>query len=183
MGKVLLGTTLSLDGFMQDREGSVAALYPDLVQLADTDVLRESIRVTGAAVMGRHSYEMANGDLTGYEYQTPIFVITHHPPTTPIKGENDHLKVHFVTDGVESAIRQAKAAAGDKDVTIVGGADVAQQLLKLRLADELHIGIMPVIMGAGLRFFDHLEAEKIEIELVKTFINAPRVDLIYRIIK
>lgn len=183
MGKVLLGTTLSLDGFMHDRDGSVAALYPDLVQLADTDVLRESIRVTGAALMGRHSYDMANGDLTGYEYQTPIFVVTHHPPTTPIKGENDHLKLHFVTDGVESAVRQAKAAAGDKDVTIVGGADVAQQLLKLRLADELHIGIMPVIFGAGLRFFEHLEAEKIEIEFIKTFLNPPRVDLIYRIIK
>src|SRR5215470_10596581 len=99
MAKVVGGMTMSLDGYVNDRDGNVAALYPDLGELASTDMLQESIRNTGAVVMGRHAYDMANGDFTGYEYQVPIFVITHEAPKKTAKGENDQLKFHFVTEG------------------------------------------------------------------------------------
>ena len=183
MGKLIVGMTLSLDGFVNDRDGSVAELYPDLANLRETDMLQEAIRTTGAVVMGRRTFDMAQGDYTGYEFQVPIFVVTHHPPSAVTKGQNDNLKFHFVTDGLESAVKQATSAAGDKNVTVVGGANVVQHLLQKGLADELEIGIMPVLLGSGVRFFEHLEAEHITLELIKVIQNPPRVDLCYRIIK
>ena len=120
MGKVVLGMTMSLDGFINDRSGSVEALYPDLAQLRDIDPLKESIQNTGAVVMGRNLFDMAEDpdSLAGnYEYQVPIFVLTHQPPKKHLK-ETDELTFAFVTDGIESAIRRAKAAAGDKEVNI-----------------------------------------------------------------
>ena len=172
MGNVIVGMTMSLDGFINDRSGSVARLYPDLGALANTENLQESMRTTGAVVMGRHSYDMANGDFTGYEYQTPIFVVTHHPPETVAKGENDKLKINFVTDGIESAIKQAKAAAVDKDVTVVGGASLEQQLIEAGLVDELQIDIMPVLFGnnGGMRLFEHIGKQ---VELETTQVDQP----------
>lgn len=183
MGKVILGTVMSLDGYSNDRDGSVSRLYRDFGTLADNEAVQEAMRTTGAVIMGRRSYEMSNGDFTGYEFQTPIFVVTHNPPATPAKGENENLKFHFVTDGVESAVRQAKAAAGDKDVTIVGGADIAQQILKVGLADELHIDIVSVLLGGGLRFFDPLGGQQIELEAKKVDTAAGVTHMIFRVLK
>lgn len=104
MGNVIIGATLSLDGFMNDRHGEVSRLYPDLEALRRTEMLQEEIQATGAVVMGRRAYDMAQGDLTDYEYQVPIFVLTHHIPEQAPKGENDRLTVTFVTDGIQSAI-------------------------------------------------------------------------------
>jgi len=126
MGKVILGLTMSLDGYINDRNGSVGRLYPDFAEYRDSDLLQESIRSTGAVVMGRHAYDMANGDFTDYEFQVPIFVITHEAPQRVAKGENDALSFIFVTNGVKTAIERARAAARDKDVTPVGGANAAQ---------------------------------------------------------
>src|SRR5262245_53232659 len=137
MAKVVVGTTMSLDGFVNDRNGDVSRLYPDLDVLRKTKFLHDSIRTTGAVVMGRRAYDMAGGDLTGYEYQVPIFVLTHHLPATTPKGQNEKLSVTFVTDGIESAIAKAKAAAGDRDVTVIGGASTAQQCMQAGLVDEL----------------------------------------------
>ena len=166
MGKVILGMTISLDGFVNDDEGSVARLYPNFESARESDVLAEIIRTTGAVVMGRNSYEMGQGDYTGYEFQTPIFVVTHQVPSTTAKGENENLKFHFVTDGIESAIAQAKVAAGDKNVTVIGGASVAQQLLNAGLVDELEMDIAPVLFGTGLPFFDNLHANQITLEQI-----------------
>ena len=116
--------------------------------------------------MGRNSYSM-RGDYSAYEFQVPLFILTHTIPTTVARGANDKLSFHFVTDGVESLIRQAKAAAGDKDLVIVGGANVIQQCLKAGLIDELQIGISPVLLGDGLRLFELLENENIQLEKVK----------------
>ncbi|MBZ0294231.1 MAG: dihydrofolate reductase family protein, partial [Anaerolineae bacterium] len=131
--------TLSLDGFVQDLNGSVAALYPDLATLPDTEPLRESIQKTGAVVMGWKAYSMADDPdfyAGNYEYQVPIFVLTHEAPQR-IPRQTDQLTFTFVTDGIESAIQQAKAAAGDQDVTVIGGASTVQQCLNAGLADEL----------------------------------------------
>ncbi len=184
MGKVTGGMTMSLDGFVNDRNGSVAALYPDLGELANAEALMEAIKATGAVVMGRHSYDMANGDFTGYEYQVTLFVVTHDVPATVAKGENGKLKFVFVTDGFESAIKQAKAAAGDKEVTIVGGASAVQHCLKDGLIDELQIGVMPVLLGEGLHLFDNLADANIKLEKVK-LIESPagRTDIYFRVVK
>src|SRR5688572_17558525 len=103
MGKIIVGMTMSLDGYVNDRNGGVGRLYPDLEALRQTDVLQEAINKTRAVVMGRHAYDMANGDFTGYEFQVPIFVVTHHVPAKAAKGENEELKFNFITDGIERA--------------------------------------------------------------------------------
>jgi dihydrofolate reductase len=181
MGKVIVGTTMSLDGFMNDRMGSVERLYPDLEELRKTAMLQESMKSTGAVVMGRRAYDMAQGDFTGYEYQVPIFVLTHHPPQTPTKGQNDKLKIIFATNGAESAIEKAKEAAGEQDVTVVGGAKTAEQIINAGLFDEIAIGIVPILLGGGLQFFDNLVLENIELEQVRTLESPGRIDLRYRL--
>ncbi len=169
MAKVILGTTISLDGYINDRSGSVRALYADIATYLDTETLQELIRNTGAVVMGRNSFAMADDPDTfadEYEYQVPIFVLTHEPPTKKPK-ENDRLTITFVTDGIESAVAQAKAAAGDKDVTIIGATSTARQCLRAGLADELHIDIMPVLLGGGLRFFEDIGMEPVQLERLR----------------
>lgn len=167
MGKVIVGATMSLDGFINDRNGDLGPLYPDMDAMRDTEVLQESIRATGALVMGRRAYDMADPiGFEGYEYQVPIFVLTHRVPSEPLPGENDRLRLRFVADGIESAIRQAKAAAGDKDVTVVGGASTAQQVLRAGLADRIDIHLAPVLLGEGLRFFEQGNPMPIRLETI-----------------
>jgi dihydrofolate reductase len=183
MAKVLLGTTMSLDGFINDRSGDLNRLYPNLVELRKTKMLQESIKRTGAAVMGRHAYDMAQGDLTDYEFQVPIFVLTHHVPEKAVKGQNERLTVQFIIDGIESAVEKAKAAAGNQYVTVIGGASTAQQCLKQGLVDEIEIGIIPVLLGEGLRFFEHLGIEQIELEKIEVIESPGRTDLRFRVVK
>ena len=180
VGDVLIGMTMSLDGFVADRDGDVSRLYPDLDELRKTELIQESIRTTGAVVMGRHAYDMAQGDFTGYEYQVPIFVLTHHAPEKAAKGENQKLSFTFVTDGLASAIEKAKTAAGDKNVTVIGGADTIQQCINAGLFDVLEIGLVPVLLGDGLRLFDHLDQRPIELEKFKVLESPGRTGLWFR---
>jgi dihydrofolate reductase len=168
-GKVIVGATISLDGFINDQSGSVAALYPDLETWVETEMGKESIQTTGAVIMGRNTFNMSEDPdwfAGNYEYQAPIFVLTHHAPKKHPK-ETEQLTFTFVTDGLESAIRQAKEAAGEKDINIIGAASTTQQCLRAGLADELHVDIMPVLLGGGLRFFEHLEESQIHLERIK----------------
>jgi dihydrofolate reductase len=183
MGNVIVGATMSLDGFMSDRHGDISRLYPDLEALRRTEMLQEEIRTTGAVVMGRRAYDMAEGDLTDYEYQVPIFVLTHHVPEQVVKGENDQLTATFVTDGIARAIERAKAAAGDKQIMVVGGANTAQQCLRAGLVDEIHMGIVPVLLGEGLRFFEPGANEQLELERTRVFESPTRADLWFRVVK
>ena len=185
MAKVILGTTMSLDGFINDRNGSVAALYPDLEAWRETESGKESIQNTGAVVMGRNSYAMAEDPdwfAGNYEYQVPIFVLTHAPPKKHPKETQD-LTFTFVTDGIESAIRQAKRAAGEKDVNIIGAPGTARQCLKAGLADELHVDIMPVLLGGGLRLFED-SMESIQLERINVMeLPHGRTHLKFRVVK
>ncbi|HEX2622318.1 MAG TPA: dihydrofolate reductase family protein [Phototrophicaceae bacterium] len=184
MAKVVFGMAVSLDGYVNDHSGSVSRLYVDLAGMRETQVLQESIQNTGAVVMGRHTYDMANGDFTGYEYQVPIFVITHQVPAVVAKGENGKFKFNFVTDGVASAIMKAQAAAGDRDVTMVGGPDAFRQSIKAGLLDELAITIVPVVLGGGLRLFDHFEPEDMKLERIKVVASpAGRTNIFFRVVK
>lgn len=184
MKKVVGGMTLSLDGFVSDPHGDLSRLYPDLGELRQTEMLQEEIRTTGAVVMGRHSYNMGDPDsfAESYEYQVPIFVLTHHIPEKKPK-ETPALSITFVTDGIESAITRAKAAAGNKNVILIG-ASINQQCLNLGLCDELHIGIMPVLLGGGLRLFEHLDnIAHITLEKIRTFESGTRTDLWFRVVR
>jgi dihydrofolate reductase len=84
-------------------------------------------------------------------FKVPVFILTHHAREPETKGGTTFT---FVTDGIESALEQARAAAGDRDVLVAGGADVAQQYLAAGLLDELDIHIAPVLLGDGVRLFD-----------------------------
>ncbi len=183
MGNVIVGATMSLDWFMSDRNSDVSRLYPDFEALHETAMLQEEMRATGAVVMGRRAYDMANVDLTGYEYQVPIFVLTHHAPEQPPKGVNDRLTVTFVSEGIEQVIAQAKAAAGEKQVTVVGGASTAQQCLRAGLVDEIHLGVVPVLLGDGLRFFAPDINEQLRLERTRVFESPTRTDLWFRVVK
>ena len=183
MAKVRLGMTISIDGFVADRAGDSGMLYPDLAELRDTDYMRREIDEAGAVLMGRHTFDMANGDLTGYEFQAPIFVLTHGAPDMQIKGLNDKLSVTFATGGLESAVRQAKAAARDKCVVSMGGPDTARQLLNAGLVDELQVDIMPVLLKQGLRFFDQLAGEAIRLEKIRLLEEGARISIRYRVLK
>jgi dihydrofolate reductase len=186
MGKVILGLTISLDGFAEDINGSVGKLYPDLDTLRDTEVLKQSILSTGSVVMSKKEFIMAKDpdSLAGnYEYQVPIFVFTDRALKKHPK-ETDKLTFTFVTDGIESAVRQAKVAAGDKNVTIIGSASTAQQCLRSGLADELHIDIIPIFLKTGFRPFEGLGNRPIKVERVKVVeLPAGRTHIRFQFIK
>jgi dihydrofolate reductase len=168
MGKVIAGMTMSLDGYINDRHANAAVLSPDFEALVKTASFAHMIHETGAVIMGRNTYEMAdpfewvNDD---YEFQVPLFVLTHRPPENFPAG-NDKLSITFVTDGIEKAVERAKHVAGDKNIQIIGGADTIQQSLNAGLCDELQIDVMPVLVGDGLRLFEYIDTDKISLERV-----------------
>lgn len=157
--RVVAGMAMSLDGFVSDAEGRTSALYPDLVDWRHTGRGRASIAATGAVLMGGNTFEMAadpNSFADHYEYQVPIFVLISHPPARHPR-ENSNLRFTFVSDGLESALRQARSAAGNKQVTVVGGTILIQALLRSGQVDELEIDILPILLGSGLRLLDNLD--------------------------
>lgn len=165
MGKVIAGMAMSLDGFVNDSSRSVDKLYPDFGEWHDVPSFQKMISDTGAVIMGRNVYQMADPfDWANdeYEFQTPIFVLTHTPPEKYPEG-NGNLRFIFVTDGIESAITQAKKVAGDKDVQVLGASTV-QQCLNSGLCDELAVDIMPVLLGSGLRLFENIDTDSITLE-------------------
>ncbi len=185
MGKVVAGMTMSLDGYINDRKGSVGRLYKDLKELRRSEVLQESIRNTGAVVMGRNAYAMSvdpDWYAGNYEYQVPIFVLCETQPQKHPKETNE-LTFTFVTHGIERAIAQAKKAAGNKEVTVIGGANTVEQCIKAELVDELHIDIMPVLLGGGRKLFEHIGEEPIELEKIQVQEIGERTSIQFRIVK
>ncbi len=186
MGKVILGVTISLDGFAEDRSGSVGALYPDLDTLRNTEVMREAIQNTGAVVMSWKEFAMAEDPdwyAGNYEFQVPIFVFTDKAPKKHPK-ETVKLIFTFVTDGAESAVRQAKAAASSKDVQVIGSAHTVQQFIQKELADELHVDILPIFLYEGFRPFENIEIKSTRMERIKVVeLPASRTHLRFCVIK
>lgn len=182
MARVIVGMTTSLDGFVADESGSASRLYPDLAALRDTPYMEEAIAETGAVLMGRRTFEMADPDdyVGSYEFQVPIFVATHEPPAVAPK-QDERLTFTFVTDGVESAVAQAKTAAGDKAVQVVGGPGLVRQLFLAGLVDELRIDVMPVLLGSGLRFLEDPRLERIRLEKTRVQEVGARTSLSFRL--
>jgi dihydrofolate reductase len=184
VGKVIAGMTMSLDGFVADAEGNVDRLYADFAELRGSSYMADTIAETGAVLMGRKTFEMGDPDsyVGTYEFQVPIFVLTHHPPQIPPK-QDDRLTFTFVQGEVASAVAQAKAAAGDKTVQVVGGASVIQQLLQAGLVDELHIDVMPLFLGDGLRLFEHAALDRIDLETIGVETVGQRTGLRFRVVR
>jgi dihydrofolate reductase len=159
---------------------------------ADAEVVEESLSTTGAVLMGRRMFSGGEGpwedDLNAEgwwgddpPFRVPVFILTHHARETVSKQGGTTFT--FVTDGIEAALEQARVAAGDKDVSVAGGASVVQQYLKAGLVDELQIHIAPLLLGDGVRLFDNLGAEQVELEGT-TVIQSPAVTHVkYRIVK
>ena len=144
------------------------------------DEVRE---VTGAALMGRHTFDGADDPddyAEGYEFQVPIVVLTHNPPAVEPK-RNDRLFFTFVTEGVEAAVACAAALAGDRAVTVIGGADLNQQLLAAGLVDELWVDVMPVLLGSGLRLFEG--APRLDLQKLGVADMGTRTCLRYRVVR
>src|SRR5690242_3375846 len=170
MPRLIALMSMSLDGFVADPDDGVGEVFDWYFNSGDVafdsggsdpmtfkvsapsaEHLRGLWSELGAALTGRRTFDVAQG-WNGNHAWGPAFVLTHSVPDGwPRPGST----VHFVTDGLESAVRQAKAAAGGKSVG-VHGADTIQQLLNAGLLDEIHVDIAAVLLGAGVRLFDHL---------------------------
>jgi dihydrofolate reductase len=137
----------------------------------------DELMSTGAVVVGRRTFDLAGGWGGDHHDGVPIFVVSRRgPDADPVRAPN----VHYVTDGVESAMAQAKQAAGGKDV-LVHGARLAQLALRAGVLDEMEIHLLPVLLGAGRRLFDGLGPDHIELALTRV-IDAPGVThLRYRV--
>ena len=155
----------------------------------DSEVVAERVRNTGATIMGRRMYNGGEGpweddpNADGWWGDDPpfhhaVFVLTHHPRETVTKDGGTTFT--FVTDGIEAALEHARAAAGDKDIAIAGGARVAQQYLDAGLLDELQIHVAPVLLGGGVRLFENQRAE---IELTHVLGSPAVTHLRYRVVK
>lgn len=138
-------------------EGGEAGLDDDLAMAWSTNI--------GATIMGRNMFGPVRGPWgeeawSGWwgddpPFHTPVFVLTHHPREPfEMKGGTTF---HFATDGIEAALEQTVAAAGDQDVAVGGGAEAAQQYLRAHLIDEMVVHVVPVLLGSGSRLFEHLD--------------------------
>jgi dihydrofolate reductase len=171
MTKVVAIMSMSLDGYVADANDGVAEVFDwyfsgDVeipmpvptseftfrVSAPSADHLRGLMGEVGAFLTGRRTFDAADGWGGRHPWDVPAFVVTHHVPDGwPRPGST----VQFVTDGIESAVARAKAAAAPKSVA-VHGAQTIQQLLDAGLLDEIHIDLAAVLLGAGVRLFDHL---------------------------
>jgi dihydrofolate reductase len=159
----------------------------------ESDVIAEGIRSTGATVMGRRMFSGGEGPWEddpnadawwGDEppFHHPVFVLTHHErePVTKEGGTT----FSFVTEGIEAALEQARAAAGDKDVAIGGGANVAQQYLRAGLLDEIQLHVVPVFLGDGVRLFEnHVGPDQVRLERMRVIESPAVTHLRYRVVR
>jgi dihydrofolate reductase len=154
---------------------------------ADAEVAEEVVQGVGAYIMGR---KMFGGDGPWDEtwkgwwgedppFHVPVFVLTHHPrEPLPMEGGTTFT---FATDGIESALEQARTAAGDKDVMIAGGASAVQQYLAAGLLDELYLHIVPILLGAGERLLEGVGDPRLE--PVKVIASPAVTHVKYRVVR
>ncbi len=204
MGKVATGLSMSLDGFIAGpNDGPQAPLGEGGERLfrwysgGDTDyrlpgtemvfrvspqsaeLLREAHAAMGAFVTGRRTFDITNGWGGSPPLGVPTFVVSH---SVSQEWVYEGSPFTFVTEGVESAVKRAKAVAADKDVA-VGAASIAQQCIRAGLLDEIHVDLVPVLLGGGVRLFEHLGTEPIELESTRVLEGAGVTHLTFRVVK
>jgi dihydrofolate reductase len=141
--------------------------------------LPNNTETTGALVTGRRTFDLTNGWGGGHPLGVPVFVVTH---TVPQEWVYEGSPFTFVTDGLESALEQARAVAGDKDVG-VGAASLVQQCIRARLLDEIHVDLVPVLLGDGVRLFDQLGTGPIELKSTRVIEGAGVTHLTFRVVR
>ena len=171
MGKVTCGIAMSVDGYTAGPNQRADAPFGDgvgeslhrwMFEAAEENAAEiEALTSAGAYIMGRNMFSPGRGewdlDWTGWwgeepPYHAPVFVLTHHErEPVEMKGGTTF---HFVTGGIAEALDRARAAAGDREVAIAGGAATVNQYLAAGLIDELHLHIAPVVLGQGERLFE-----------------------------
>jgi dihydrofolate reductase len=200
MSKVIADISMSLDGYVTARgadqehglgvggEAIQAWVLEEPRSPVDEAVLAHSVEMTGAVVMGRRLYDLVDGpngwnDDVGYGHDQhqpggpPCYVVTHEPPAQVRLAS----VFRFVTEGVADAIDQARATAGDKDVVVMGGANVIDQSLAARLVDELRIHLSPLVLGEGTRLFDLVGPTRL---VQREVITSPRAThLTYEVVR
>jgi dihydrofolate reductase len=148
----------------------------------DAEVFDESFANVGAHVMGRRMFDEGEvGWPDPPPFRAPVFILTHYVREPWIRQGGTTFT--FVTDGIESALEQAKEAADGMDVRIAGGANTVQHFLEAGLIDEIQIHLAPVLLGDGIRLFDRIDTERLELEVARV-IDSPRVThLRYDVVK
>ena len=204
MGKVAMGLSMSLDGFIAGpNDGPTMPLGEGGERLfawysaGDTEyglpgtemvfevspqsaeLLREAHAGMGAFVTGRRTFDITNGWGGSPPLGVPTFVVTHSVPEDWVYEGSPFT---FVTDGVESAVERAKEAAGGKDVA-VGAASIVQQCIRAGPLDEIHVDLVPVLLGDGVRLFDHLGTRPIELEPTRVVEGAGVTHLTFRVVR
>jgi dihydrofolate reductase len=159
---------------------------------ADADVVQESLDATGAVVMGRRMFSGGSGpweddpNADGWwgdepPFRVPVFILTSHPRETVVKQGGTTFT--FVTDGIESALEQARAAAGEKDVSLAGGATVVQQYLAAGLLDELQVHVAQLLLHDGVRLFENVGGAPVTLEQTRVIESPSVTHLRYRVVK
>jgi dihydrofolate reductase len=191
MATVVSDMSISLDGFVADANDNIeqvfgwyfsgdvavptanpAVAFP--VSEESAGEVREALASVGALVSGRRTFDLAGGWDGSHPMGVPVYVVTHSVPDGwPREGSS----IHFVTDGVESAIEQAKAAAGYKIVG-VASPNVIQQALNAGLIDAIRVSVVPVLLGEGVRFFGNVEGAPVQLKDPRV-VDAPGVTHLY----
>ena len=196
MSKVVAGFSMSLDGFVADPDDGTEEVFKwysaggtDAEVIAGderfglsregAEVIEEAGRAAGVLVTARRTFDIADAWGGKHPMDVPMVVVTHRIPEEWANREGSPFT--FVTDGVPKAIDVAREIAGDKDV-VVGAPSVTQQCLQLGLLDAIHIDLVPVVLGRGIRLFDHLTTP-IELLVTEASGNPHVTHLTYRVLK
>jgi dihydrofolate reductase len=200
MGKVIVGLSVSLDGYIAgpgdgmdsplgrggERLFTWMGAGPESNRLdrflcppdASLPVVKAWQTECGAGISGRRTFDIARGWKDGHPIDAPIFVLTHEVPT---EGEWSP-QVTFVTEGLDRALELAQEAAGDRYVSL-SAADVAQQALRAGKLDEIELSLAPCLLGGGVRLFDHLGGEPIDLEQIGVICSDGVTHLRYRVVR
>lgn len=193
MCKVFLNLSVSLDGFSAGPDVSAEhpmgvggerlhewLLKPSAGNAADAEIAREVAATIGAVIIGKRTFDVGVGLWGDTPFPEPCFVLTHQPRPDLVMANGTFT---FVADGLESALRQARAAAGDKDVLVMGGATIAQQFVRAGRVDEIRLQLVPVLLGRGNRPFEQLGSPSIALTSPTVTASAAVTHLRYRVIK
>lgn len=177
--RVFLDVAISLDGYLSGPNGEDGGLHDWYFaeQGAADDIKRELLDRIGAIILGHTAFGSAP-DGFDTEYRVPHFILTHTPLPRVERGGATFI---FVTGGLQQALHLARAAAGEKDVCVAGGAQTARQFLSAGLLDELQLHVAPVLLGSGLRLFEQAR-ERTRLERVRVVETQHATHLTYRVL-
>ncbi|MCI0709746.1 MAG: dihydrofolate reductase family protein [Chloroflexi bacterium] len=184
MSKVTANMSMSLDGFIAGPHDDVERLHEWMFPPRGNfqQVLDEMFKTVGAIIMGSRMFKLGE-EPWGNDppFHMPAFVLTHE--ARPVLVKEGGTTFTFVDDGIESALKQARAAADDKDVMVTGGANAIQQYINMGVLEEIRIHMIPVLLGDGIPLFDNLGDMPIELEQVEVIEGQGVTHLRYRVVK